>query len=110
MAFPFFPGGVIAASIALGGTIVLFRVLLLALDRGAAELRGSIGPGLVRGVTAWVEQPGTPGAATPAPAGPSRHRAHGAGAAPGWSMPAGAVLEDVASPPGIGTEVVRSRA
>ena len=107
MAFPFFPAGLITASVVLCGTIVLFRVLLLALDRGAAELRGSIGPGLVRGVTAWVEQPGPPGPARPASGGLSRYRAHGAIAALGWSMPAGATLEDVTSPSGVQTEAVR---
>ena len=57
MAFPFFPAGAITATLVLAGTFVLFRMLLLALDRGGAELRGSIGPGLVRGVMAWVAEP-----------------------------------------------------
>jgi hypothetical protein len=110
MAFPFFPAGAITATLVLGGTIVLFRVLLLALDRGAAELRGSIGPGLVRGVRAWVEGPGHPDAASAAAPRPSRPGLAAAGVAHGWSMPAGVILEDVTEPSEVDMETVRPHA
>ena len=115
MALPFFPGGAITASIVLVGTIVLFRMLLLPLDRGAAELPGSIGPGLARGARSWVERPGQPDAATQAPPGLprpglARHRPSAGNAARGWSMPADVILEDLATPSGVGTEAVRPQA
>ena len=100
MAFPFFPGGAITAMLVLGGTLVVFRMLLLALDRGAAELRGSIGPGLVRGVRAWVEEP------EPRPPGHDRH----VGSGPqGWSMPAGVIVEELTVPSDVDLEAVRPR-
>ncbi len=104
MAFPFYPGGAIIATLALGGTLVVFRVLLLALDRGAAELRGSIGAGLVRGVRAWTEereQPDSPTLTTP-----PRQRGH---LPAGGNMPAGAVLEELTAPPHIAVEGVCRR-
>ena len=104
MVFPFYPLGAITAALVLGGTIFLFRLLLLALDRGAAELRGSIGPGLVRGVRGWVADPGLSGSLEPTPAPrpgivPPFHAAA--------SLPAGAALEDLAAPTGISLESVR---
>ena len=112
MAFPFFPGGATTATPVLGGTLVVFRVLLLALDRGAAELRGSIGPGLVRGVRAWVEEPVHAEGASPAtpatPRAPGRDR-HVAPGPKGWSMPAGVILEELAEPSAIGVEAVQPR-
>jgi hypothetical protein len=103
MAFPFYPAGVITATLVLGGTFVVFRLLLLALDRGAAELRGSIGPGLVRGVRAWAaehehEDPPT----TTAPPRRGTVPPHG-------SLPAGVSLEELALPPDIAVEGVRRR-
>ena len=109
MAFPFFPVGATTATPVLGGTLVVFRVLLLALDRGAAELRGSIGPGLVRGVMAWVEEPERPEGTTPAtPQAPGRDL-HVAPGPQGWSMPAGVILEELAEPSAIGVESVQPR-
>ena len=107
MAFPFFPAGAITATLVLGGTFVLFRALLLALDRGAAELRGSIGPGLVRGVRAWVVEPGQPEAPTPAVPRSPANRRHAADVTPGWGMPAGVSLEDETAPSGVTVEQVR---
>ena len=104
MGFPFYPTGAIAATLALAGTLALFRFLLLALDRGAAELRGSIGPGLVRGVRAWAgEREGLPSAPTTSRATPGGRRQY-----PG-SVPPGAVLEDLVASPGLAVEAVRSR-
>ena len=109
MAFPFFPGGAITATLVLGGTLVVFRVLLLALDRGAAELRGSIGPGLVRGVRAWVEEPERAEGATPATLqAPGRDR-HVAPGPQGWSMPAGVIIEELTVPSDVDLEAVRPR-
>ena len=109
MAFPFFPAGAITATLVLAGTFVLFRMLLLALDRGAAELRGSIGPGLVRGVMAWVAEPGQEALTVRRPRSPANRR-HSADVAPGWSMPAGVTMEDVTAPPGIELEAIRPHA
>jgi hypothetical protein len=106
MAFPFFPAGAITATLVLAGTFVLFRMLLLALDRGAAELRGSIGSGLVRGVMAWVAEPGQEVLTVRMPRSPANRR-HSADVAHGWGMPAGVTLEDVAVPSGVNTEQVR---
>jgi hypothetical protein len=106
MAFPFFPAGAITATLVLAGTFVLFRMLLLALDRGAAELRGSIGPGLVRGVMAWVAEPGQEALTVRRPRSPANRR-HSADVAPGWSLPAGASLEDETAPSGVTMEQVR---
>jgi hypothetical protein len=103
MAFPFYPAGAITATLVLGGTLVVFRLLLLALDRGAAELRGSISPGLVRGVRAWAEErerPDPPASTTPP---------HRVTAPPYGNLPAGAVLEDLVAPPDIAVEAVRGR-
>lgn len=104
MAFPFFPAGAIAATLFLGGTLTVFRLLLLALDRGAAELRGSIGPGLVRGVRAW-------GTATdlPDPSAPSAPPRSPGSPPPAGSLPAGATLEELWAAPEIGVEAVRGR-
>ena len=108
MAFPFYPLGAITAALVLGGSLCLFRLLLLALDRGAAELRGSIGPGLVRGVRAWVADPGLPDSLEPAPAlgpgiGPHFHVAASLVSPP----PGGAALEELAVPSGLSLEAVR---
>jgi hypothetical protein len=100
MAFPFFPMGAITASLVLGGAIVLFRVLLLALDRGAAELRGSIGPALVRGVRAWAAEHED----SPTGAGSKR----GDAPPPGDLQP-GSTLEDLTLPPELTLEAVRRR-
>ncbi len=104
MAFPFYPAGAIAATLFLGGTLVVFRLLLLVLDRGAAELRGSIGPGLVRGVRAWGTAMDL--SDSPAPNAPAR--------SPGSAPPAGsalaaATLEELGAAPEIGVEAVRGR-
>jgi len=107
MAFPFYPGGAIIATLALGGTLVVFRVLLLALDRGAAELRGSIGAGLVRGVRAWTEEREQPDPRTPTtPIAPPRQRGN---LPAGGNMPTGAVLEELTAPPHIAVEGVCRR-
>ncbi len=97
MAFPFYPVGAIIATLVLGGTHVVFRVLLLALDRGAAELRGSIGPGLVRGVSAWAVEREQEDSRTPTT--PPRQRGN---------LPAGAFLEELTAPPDIAVEGVRA--
>ena len=97
MAFPFYPLGIITASLALGGTLVVFRVLLLVMDRGAAELRGSIGPGLVRGVRAWAEERQRPD--SPLPTTPPRGR----------NVSAGAILEELTASPDISVEAVSRR-
>jgi hypothetical protein len=99
MAFPFYPVGAITATLVLGGTLVAFRLLLLALDRGAAELRGSIGPGLVRGVRAWTEEHSD----RPAPTTP---RQPWNVPCPG-NLPAGVLLEELTAPPDIAVESVR---
>ena len=103
MAFPFYPVGLIAATMVLAATLALFRALLLVMDHGAAELRGSIGPGLVRGVEAWIvdrEGPEPPGSAvTPRPAKTGDH----------GDLPAGVVLEELTAPSGIDVETVRPR-
>lgn len=54
MEFPFYPAGLIVSALFLGTAMVAFGLALTALDRGAAELRGSIGTVLVRGVRAWT--------------------------------------------------------
>ena len=103
MAFPFYPVGLIMATVVLAGTLAVFRAVLLVMDRGAAELRGSIGPGLVRGVEAWAggrTGPDVPGSAV-APH-PAKRGDHG-------YLPAGVVLEDLTGPSGIGVEAVRRR-
>ena len=105
MAFPFYPGGMIAAIAVLGGSLFLFRLFLLALDRGAAELRGSIGPGLVRGVRAWSEGPGSAAGAAAAGA-TSRREANDASSA---SPSAPAVLEELIAPLDVVVEPVRRR-
>jgi hypothetical protein len=111
MAFPFFPAGAITATFVLGGIIVLFRMLLLALDRGAAELRGSIGPGLVRGVRAWARESGDPAAATTAAARwPRRKPRAPDDPAHAWSLPAGVILEDLIDSPEVDLEAVRPHA
>ena len=104
MAFPFYPGGAIAATLFLGGTLVVFRLLLLVLDRGAAELRGSIGPGLVRGVRAW-------GAAmdVPDPSAPNAPPRSPESVSPVGSLPAGATLEELHAAPDVAVETVRGR-
>ena len=104
MAFPFYPGGAIAATLVLGGTLVVFRLLLLALDRGAAELRGSIGPGLVRGVRAWGN-----GMELPDPSAPNAPPRPPGSTAPAGRMPVGVTLEELGAPPDIGVETVRRR-
>ena len=100
MAFPFYPMGLIAAAAVLAGTLAVFRLLLLVLDRGAAELRGSIGPGLVRGVRAWTaehDQPGDGGRPGSPPPRSARQPA---------SLSRGASLEELAAPPDVATEAV----
>jgi hypothetical protein len=102
MTFPFIPAGAITATLVLGGTLVVFRLLLVALDHDAAELRGSIGPGLVQGVRAWTEGRDPP-APTVSPVSP-----------PGGSPPGGASLpasgiEELIGSPGIALEAVRGR-
>jgi hypothetical protein len=109
MAFPFFPGGAITATLVLGGTLVVFRMLLLALDRGAAELRGSIGPGLVRGVRAWVAEPEHAEGATPATPWPPGHDRPVGSGPQGWSMPAGVIVEELTVPSDVDLEAVRPR-
>jgi hypothetical protein len=104
MAFPFYPLGAIIATLVLGGTLVVFRVLLLAMDRGAAELRGSIGPGLVRGVRAWAEEREHPDPTTLTTLLPQRGNVPERG-----NLPAGALLEELTAPPGIAVEAVRRR-
>lgn len=107
MAFPFYPVGAIIATLVLGGTLFLFRMLLLALDRGAAELRGSIGPGLVRGVRAWIEEPEHPDPPTPTtPRHPGIGRRPGNMPCPG-NLPAGVILEELTAPSDIAVESVR---
>ena len=103
MAFPFYPVGLITAIAVLAGTLALFRALLLVMDRGAAELRGSIGPGLVRGVEAWAGARGGP--AVPGSSVPPRPARPGD---PG-TLPAGVVLEEMTAPSGIDVEAVRPR-
>jgi hypothetical protein len=103
MAFPFYPVGLLTATLFLGGALALLRLLVLVLDRGAAELRGSIGPGLVRGVEAWIvdrESPESPSRAAMSP--------HGANPGGQGSMPAGATLEELTGPPDIAVEAVRN--
>lgn len=104
MAFPFYPVGLITATLFLAGALAILHLVVLALDRGAAELRGSIGPGLVRGVEAWIvdrEGPDSPG---PAATSLSPAKAVNRG-----SMPAGATLEELTGPPGIAVEAVHDR-
>jgi hypothetical protein len=109
MAFPFYPLGLITATLALGGMFLVLRVLLLALDRGAAELRGSIGPGLVRGVRAWAEEREREDSRTPTT--PPRQRGNlpaGGNTPAAGNMPPGAVLEELTAPPHIAVESVRT--
>jgi hypothetical protein len=100
MAFPFYPAGAITATLLLGAILGVFRLLLLALDRGAAELRGSIGPGLVRGVRAWAEgrERAAPTVSTASPTG--------GGPQSTTTLPASGI-EEVIGSPGIAVEPVR---
>jgi hypothetical protein len=100
MAFPFYPAGAITATLLLGAILVVFRLLLVALDRGAAELRGSIGPGLVSGVRAWAEgrEPAAPTTSTASPTG--------GGPQGSTALTAGGIEEMIGSP-GIAVEPVR---
>lgn len=101
MAFPFYPVGAITGTLVLVGAYVTFRLLLLALDRGAAELRGSIGPGLVRGVRAWAaEHEDSPTATWSSKRGD---------APPHADSPPGATLEELTVPPDLTLEGVRRR-
>jgi hypothetical protein len=100
MPFPFYPGGVVAAVLVLAGTFAVFRTLLLALDRGAAELRGSIGPGLVRGVRAWAEDRRRPDPSEP-PRSPRAER--------GDRQASSISIEDLIAPPDVPMEAVRTR-
>jgi hypothetical protein len=102
MAFPFYPAGAITATLVLGGTFVVFRLLLVALDRGAAELRGSIGSGLIRGVRAWTDG-WEPSALTTSTAPPT-----GGGPRVSTTLPTSGIEELIVSP-GIALEAVRGR-
>jgi hypothetical protein len=51
--FPFLPGGAILAMAVLGGAFALFTLLLRAVDRAGAEIRGSFLPGVVDGLRDW---------------------------------------------------------
>ena len=98
MAFPFFPGGMIVAIAVLGTALTLFGLGWVALERSVMEVRGSILPGMVRGVRAWIDEPG-PGSGASAAASPIATRPEQA--------PGAAGLEELAEAPTVLVEHVR---
>ena len=54
VAFPFYPIGAIVAGALLGGVLTLFVAALMAVDRGASHVAGSVLPGLVSGIRGWA--------------------------------------------------------
>ena len=58
MPFPFYPIGAIVAGVILGGALTLFVAALMAIDRTASRVAGSVVSGLVSGIRGW--SPGRP--------------------------------------------------
>ncbi len=54
MPFPFLPGGVLLAIAVLGGALMVFGLVLRAMDRAVTASRRSVLPGLVSGFRTWA--------------------------------------------------------
>ncbi len=97
--FPFLPFGMIVALVVLGSALTLFGLAAFALERSAMELRGSILPGMVRGVRAWIAEP------EPMPAG--EVGISSTGTRPGTPPGGQAALEELPEGPAIEVDRVR---
>jgi len=61
MPFPFLPGGALLAMGVLGGALIVFGLVLRAMDRAVTASRHSMLPGLVSGFRTWASARETDG-------------------------------------------------
>jgi hypothetical protein len=54
MPFPFLPWGALLASVVLGGALIVFGLVLRAVDHAVTASRRSVLPGLVSGFRTWA--------------------------------------------------------